>query len=371
MLESRRPTFAFILEQTLGHVTHSQNLETLVRRDERFSPVFLPIHYESTGWRSRMPGLSNWTVRAGSRTRRALRAANRERRLDAVFFHTQVTSIFAGSWLRRLPSVVSIDATPLQIDALGAQYAHARSGRTTEALKLRMNRRAFDRAAHVVSWSEWSKQSLVEEYGVPASKVTVLAPGVDVEKWTPTSPRRPDTSTFRVLFVGGDLARKGGNVLIEAIRKLRAAAATGAPRIELHLVTSAPVAPEPGIVVHHGLRPNTAELIRLYHEADVFCLPTLGDCLPMVLSEAGAAGLPLVATDVGALNEIVQDGLTGILVEPNNVENLVEALTKLRDDVELRRALGVGAAALVSEQFDAAKNSRRIGDILLGVMNPS
>ena len=81
--------------------------------------------------------------------------------------------------------------------------------------------------------------------------------------------------------------------------------------------------------------------------------------------------LPLVATDVGALPEIVQDGRTGLIVEPGNVASLVAALSRLVTDANLRRTYGDNAAALVADRFDAAKNSARIVDLLLDIMGPS
>jgi glycosyltransferase involved in cell wall biosynthesis len=373
MADPNPPTVAFVLEQTLGHVTHSQNLRSLVPRDERITATFHPIEYELNGWPARVPGYSNWTVRAGVRARRAIRNSNRAHDVRALFIHTQVPSILAARWMKRIPTVVSVDATPIQYDQLGTQYAHQRAGRIAEGIKWRLNRNAFANAAHVVSWSEWSKQSLVADYGVPASKVTVLAPGVELAQWS--RPPRPieDESVVKILFVGGDLERKGGSVLIEAVRQLRSAMphGVGVPNVELHLATGADVADEPGIVVHHGLRPNSAELIALYHDADVFCLPTLGDCLPMVLSEAGAARLPLVATDVGALREIVQEGRTGLIVEPGSVGSLAAALSRLVTDADLRRTFGDNAAALVADRFDAAKNAARIVDVLVDVMRPA
>jgi glycosyltransferase involved in cell wall biosynthesis len=370
MIEPTAPSVAFVLEQTLGHVTHSQNLHSLVPRDERVRPTFLPIPYEVTGWPSRVPGYSNWTVRAGLLARRALREANRVTDLKALFIHTQVPSIFAARWMKRVPTVVSLDATPIQIDALGAQYAHDQSGHVAEDIKWRLNRRAFTRAAHIISWSEWSKQSLVTDYHVPASKVTVLAPGVDLERWARLRTGPNGTATVKILFVGGDLERKGGSLLIEAVRHVRQASSTNtaALTIELHVVTGAHVANEPGLFLHRGLRPNSPELIALYHTADVFCLPTLGDCLPMVLSEAGAAGLPLVATEVGAISEIVHDGRTGLLVQPGSIPALVTALSRLVADADLRRNLGDNAAKLVADRFDAAKNATRIVDSLTDII---
>jgi glycosyltransferase involved in cell wall biosynthesis len=365
---SGRPTVGFLLEQTLGHVTHSDNLINLVPSDDRIAPRFVPIPYDFDGWVSQVPGYSNWTVRAGIRARRAIRALDKSEELSALFIHTQVLSILAGNWMSRVPSVISIDATPIQYDRFGDVYAHERSGERVESVKRWLNQRAFAKSAAMISWSAWSKQSLVDDYGVPASKVTVLAPGVDIAKWAPQVTRTRGFDTpMQVLFVGGDLKRKGGSVLIEAVRRMRQSASNDATvaGIELHLVTGADIENESGIVVHRGLRPNSAALIERYHQADVFCLPTLGDCLPMVLSEAGAAGLPLVSTAVGAIPEIVGDGRTGLIVDVDNVDSLVSALTRLASDERLRRQLGANAAAVVADRFDAAKNAHGIVDVLI------
>jgi glycosyltransferase involved in cell wall biosynthesis len=167
------------------------------------------------------------------------------------------------------------------------------------------------------------------------------------------------------LFVGGDLHRKGGDVLIDAIRELRQT--PGMPDVELHLVTTATVEPEPGIVVHHGLTANTPELIEQYHRADIFCLPTLGDCLPMVLAEAAAAGLPLVSTDVGAISEIVVDGVTGVLVPTGDAAALLAALGQLLVDPDLRCRLGAAAYDLACREHDTRANAGRLVEIMRSV----
>ncbi len=166
-----------------------------------------------------------------------------------------------------------------------------------------------------------------------------------------------------MLFVGGDFERKGGFVLLEALRRLRDAGVA----IELDVVTRDEVPAQEGVKVHHGLRPSSPPLIALYDRADVFCLPTMGDCLPMVLSEAGAAGLPLVATDVGAIREIVRDGETGLLVPVDDAGALAIALQRLADEPDTRRRMGEAAGQLVREQFDASTNARTLVALLLDV----
>ena len=317
------PHVGFVLEQTLGHITHTDNLRRLVPRHSSIDATFIPVEFEVDGLAARVPGYGNWTVRAGVRARRAVWRAARQRRFDAMFVHTQVPAVLMPDLLRRTPTVVSLDATPRQYDELGEHYAHATGNARVEQLKWRANRACFERAAHLVTWAQWTKDGLVSDYGVAAEKVTVIPPGVDPSTWARPHERADVTSgPVLILFVGGDLGRKGGNDLVEAFRRLRADA--DVPPVELHLVTRAAEFDDPDIVVHTGMQPNSPELIDLYHRSDIFCLPTMGDCLPMVLSEAGAASLPLVSTSVGAISEIVRDGDNGYLVTPGDVPMLTE-----------------------------------------------
>ena len=159
---------------------------------------------------------------------------------------------------------------------------------------------------------------------------------------------------------------------LQAFAALRAerAADPKARDVELHLVTGADVIPTRGVVVHHGLTPNCPELVELYHRCDLFCLPTRGDCLPMVLSEAGAAELPLVSTAVAGIPEIAVDGQTGLVVPLDDVAALTQALRRLVDEPELRARLGRAARELVDRDFDAVRNTERLVDLLVDVAQP-
>jgi glycosyltransferase involved in cell wall biosynthesis len=363
------PRVGFILEQTLGHVTHAANLRSLVPADRRIDAEFVPVDYPRSGAAATLPGFRNWTVQAGLRARRGIAALRRQGPLEALFVHTQVPAILLPDVMRRIPTVVSLDATPIQYDQLGAHYGHDRGGRRAEDVKWRLNRDCFRRAAHIVTWAEWTKSGLVEDYGIAAERITVIPPGVDVGRWTRRDQRQQPSADateapLRVLFVGGDFARKGGEVLLDAVHTVRESGVG----IEVDVVTRDEVPAQAGVSVHRGLSPNSDRLIELYERADVFCLPTLGDCLPMVLSEAGAMGLALVSTDVGAIGEIVRDGHTGLLVPAADAAALASALSRMATDARLRRLLGDGARALVADQYDAAKNSARLVDTILATL---
>src|SRR5262245_21272386 len=356
--------FGFLLEQSLGHVTHTKNLLINIALDPEVHAHWGLIDFEATGIAGKIPVYrSNWTVRAGLRAYREVARMNRQTKLDALFFHTQVPAILAQRWLRRVPGIVSLDATPLQYDELGAFYKHEQGPAWLEAWKWRLNRDCFRSARRLVAWSEWAKLGLVQDYEVPADKITVIPPGVNVQEWRRPTPRVPHTDPVKILFVGGDLERKGGLVLLEAFRALRDL------RLELHLVTKGRLPPEPNVFIYNNLEANSQPLKDLYHTCDIFALPTFGDTFALVLSEAGAAGMAIISTNMAAIPEFVRDGETGLTVSAGDTVSLTQALKDLVTNPSLRMTLGEGAMAHVSRYYDAPTNARRLLGLLKAEAN--
>jgi glycosyltransferase involved in cell wall biosynthesis len=355
----------FIIEQALGHITHAKNLQENLSQDPSVQPFWILPEWEVSGLAAKIPVYrSNWTVRAGLRARRAIAQVARCEKLDALFFHTQVTAVLAQDWLRRIPGIVSLDATPLQYDRLGEFYGHEQGNEWLERWKWRMNRDCFVAAQKIVTWSSWAKQGLVEEYEVPAEKITVISPGVNPGFWARSEPRQSTAGPVKILFVGGNLERKGGNLLLEVFRALRDENSGADANVELHLVTKDILPEEPGLWVYNNILPNSPELRSLYHQADIFCLPTKGDCLPMVLSEASAASLPLISTCVAAIPEIVREGINGFLIEPGDFVALKTVLARLIADPALRIQMGSESARIVQQDHDAQVNTARLLDLL-------
>jgi glycosyltransferase involved in cell wall biosynthesis len=356
--------FGFLLEQSLGHVTHTKNLLANVALDPEVHAHWGLIDFDPTGIAARIPVYrSNWTVRAGVRSYRKIARMNRETRLDALFFHTQVPAILAQRWLRKIPGIVSLDATPLQYDELGAFYRHEQGPAWLEAWKWRLNRDCFKSARRLVAWAEWTKLGLMRGYGVPADKITVIPPGVNVHEWRRPTPRVPHTDPVKILFVGSNLERKGGLVLLKAFRALRHLG------LELHLVTKDRLGSEPGIFSYNDLEANSQPLKDLYHKCDIFALPTFGDCLPMVLSEAGASGMAVISTNVAAIPEIIRNGETGLTISAVDAVSLTRALRDLATNPALRMTLGEHAMAHVTRHYDARTNASRLLGLLKGEAN--
>src|SRR5262249_14800252 len=285
----------------------------------------IKIAFDSAGGTLRLlPGLRNWSLRASWEARGALRRRMRWGWLDAVFIHTQVASLLSGRLMGEVPTVVSLDATPVNVDSEGAAYGHRRQVEAVERLKRSLSRLTLLRAQALVTWCRWARDSLVRDYAIPADRVTVIHPGVDTRVFRPATERRP--GPVRVLFVGADFERKGGRDLVEALSGVE---------VELDVVTGAPL-PElggrPGVRVHAGLSPQSEALVSLYRQADIFALPSRGDCFPQVIAEAMACGLPVVATTVGAIPDMVMDGVNGYLVPPRSPSDPRRAVQRLPTD---------------------------------------
>jgi glycosyltransferase involved in cell wall biosynthesis len=371
-----RYRIGFVVEQSLGHLTHSQNLEAILGRYSSIDAHWVRPSGQANGLIGRLPVLgSNWTVQAGWQARHGLSELTQHTKIDGLFFHTQVPAVLAQKWVRRYPTIISIDATPKQYDSLGEYYHHARGPEWLERYKFRLNRECFFAARQIVTWSKWAKEGLVVEYDVPPDKIIVIPPGVNTRLWMRPKIVSKSQDVVKVLFVGGDLQRKGGLFLLDAFRKLRQETVRQhngeEVQVELHLVTRTVVPPEPGLYVYNHLDPNSTELRDLYYQSDIFCLPTQGDCMPMVLAEAGAAGLPIVSTRVAAIPEVVRDEENGFLIDPGNLDQLVAALKRLAEDPMLRRMQGAKSYATIRAAHDAEINAMRLTRLLIEMVDAS
>ena len=351
----------FVMEQHIGHHAYYQNLRRFIESAPQVAATWVPVTYTDSGafW-------SNWSflpdsVRGPLNGRFQVRKGLRRAPADVLLFNTQVAAAIAGGFVirqaRQRPYLLCTDITPIQYDRMATHYGHKADGKgLISHYKHWVNVKLLHNAARLLPWSTWARDSLVQDYGVPPERIEVIAPGVDLETWRPRA--RAHSGPLRILFVGGDFYRKGGDVLLEAFRRLAAGTA------ELHLVTRTKLETEAHVTVYNEMQPNSPELIALYQAADVFVLPTKAEAFGIAVVEASAVGLPIVATAVGGMTDIVVDDETGFVVEPGGVEMLAERLQQLAAQPELRQQLGQAARRRAEERFDARRNAARVVEIL-------
>ena len=329
------------MEQTLGNITHYLNLRRSAAAAGTPEPHWLPIEYRV--------GRAPWTVTGGLLARKALSEVLPH--VDGVFMHTTTLALMSvGQW-RKKPTVLSTDGTPSNKRHMRGAYGLREQSPLREQAKRAINGKVYGAAAGLVGWSNWVKASFVEDYGYRAEDIAVIPPGVDLGEFA-AGDRSHELP--RILFVGGDFERKGGLLLLEVFRqRLRG-------RAELVLVTRDPVAPEPGVQVHHNVKANSPALRELYATSDIFVLPTYADCFSMVCIEALAASLPVVSTKVGGIPDIVTDGQTGYVLEAGARQALGDALEALVTDSALRTRMGQAGRADAVRRFDARETARQL-----------
>lgn len=274
--------------------------------------------------------------------RRALHDRLARGGVDVLHVYTQNAALLSVPHLRRVPTVVTTDSTN-ELNAYRIAYREP-TRFTPHALRasLPLERRVLDAARHVVANSEYVASSLRRRYGTEPDRLSVVPFGVLLP---PRPSPRPDRRPV-VVFVGHQLARKGG------LRLLRLHAEHLRDRCDLVLVTTDEVAPAPGVRVVRDVTSGNGRLWQVLAEADVMCFPSTIDQAPNAVLEGAAAGLPVIAHPVGAVPEMVVDGVTGLLVPPDDDRALLDALTRLVDDVALRRTMGAAGRAHVEQHYD-------------------
>ncbi len=198
-------------------------------------------------------------------------------------------------------------------------------------------------------------------------KLTVAPLGVDPHIFVPR-PARPAPDRIDILCVGRLTPAKGQHVLISAVEKL----ALQDRRVRLRLVGNGPdenslhehaarIA-HPDCVVFEGAI-DQDRIRDFYSTADIFCLPSFAEGLPVVLMEAMAMEIPCVSTQIAGIPELIRDGIDGLLVAPSDVDALAGALAKLMDDPSLRERIGKSGRTRILERYDLRHNVEALAAI--------
>lgn len=185
-------------------------------------------------------------------------------------------------------------------------------------------------------------------------RVHLLYKGIDLQRFAARS-RAPREGI--VGFAGQLIERKGLRDLMAAWQMLESEAVD--PALRLKIAGTGPLRAELESWRRELRRPLAVELlghledlVPFYHALDVLALPSLAEGFGLVAAEAGACGLPVVATRTSSLPEIVVDGGTGLLVPPGEPGELAAALRRLTTDHRLAGELGGAARARIARRFD-------------------
>lgn len=233
-------------------------------------------------------------------------------------------------------------------------------------------------AAFVVPISEYNRRYLADLSADPevAARLHVIHCGLDLRQFTPDPGRGPNQPPV-ILAVGRLIEKKGLRYLVEACRHL----AQRGQGFECRIIGQGPEeAALRRLAADHALSDRVRLLGALPQEqvreqlrqADVFALPSVvgrdrdQDGIPVVLMEAMAMGVPVVSTRLSGITELVQDGVNGLLVAPNDAPALADAIQRLLHDPALARHFSRHGRATVEREFDIEVSAERLAVLYEG-----
>jgi len=309
-------------------------------------------------------------------------------RFDRVRDATRILRDFVRELVRFRPDVVHVNTSYFWAflrDGLAVWLASVAGARTllhfhggdfpefvkgTPPLVRRLIHATLRRADRLIALTGPTRVFLEETVGVES--VRYVPNFVRLEDFGEVPDRTRRSGPCDVLFVGWIIPAKGIAELLEAARRL--------PELRFTLVGPtrpdylATVRPQVDALADRlRLLPALPreQVIDLYRQADVFVLPTWREGFPNVVLEAMAAGLPVVATEVGAIPDAIENGREGFLIPPRDVDALTAALAKLATDRSLRLQMGASARARVEACFSPLAVATRLGEIYDELVPPN
>jgi glycosyltransferase involved in cell wall biosynthesis len=241
-----------------------------------------------------------------------------------------------------------------------------------------LKRAAYHFLDIAVTMTDANARLVAGRQGVAPSRVRVIANGITRDFGASGGGKEKrwalglrDTQVL-LLYVGNILPHKGLRRLIEAIPR-------SALRSHLHLAVAGAGADEAacrqlaadrglsGQVTFLGWR-SAAETEALLAAADVLALPSEIEGLPYVLLEAMASGVPVIAGRVYGIPEVVEDGITGLLVDPHNIDDIARALDRMADP-DLRHKMGAAARERFERRFTLEEQAARMQSLYRTLLN--
>lgn len=198
-------------------------------------------------------------------------------------------------------------------------------------------------------------------------RLEIVRCGVSPDLYAAPPEARAAGGPVELLFVGRLARVKGLLVLFEALRCMESV-----PPVRVTLIGDGPerallerAAADLGDRVRFLGYRSQAEVAEELRRTDAFVLPSFAEGVPVVLMEALAAGVPVIATRVAGMSELVEDGVSGQLVPPGDAESLARAIAGMAElDPTMRARMGRAGRDCVRAEFDITKAAARLEELL-------
>jgi len=232
----------------------------------------------------------------------------------------------------------------------------------------------------VIAISSAVECHLADDFGVAQQKIHMIESGIDLDEFTPVDETVKTEHRNRFNLgnepIIGMIARlsdvKGPDILIKAMKNVL----KHIPNAKLLLVgegrmegTLRAMVKRLGLIEHvrfFSVVSKTQEMLPLF---DIFAMPSRQEGLGLSIMEAQSAGLPVIASRVGGIPSLIEDGKTGILVEPENSEALAKAIIKLFDDKDRLGAIGMAGREFIQKYYSADRMVDKTMELYRNLLN--
>jgi glycosyltransferase involved in cell wall biosynthesis len=198
-------------------------------------------------------------------------------------------------------------------------------------------------------------------------RIVAIPNAVDTDFFTPAPEKRAPEPT--VLYVGRLVQGKDPATLLQSFKIVT----RNLPNARLEIVGNGPLRAKLDAIIRSmslesavRLIPGSVDIRPYLEKAWLFAMSSIREGSPNVIIEAMATGLPVVATRVGGIPELVEDGRTGKIVEPGNIKGLADALTDLLKNEKRRHEMGLRARKRVLDRHSPKKMARQTEQVFLG-----
>lgn len=255
-------------------------------------------------------------------------------------FSFQVQSLFDTS-VPNVPHFIYTDHTHLS----NLTYSFFDAGKMRPPRWLALENMVYRNASRIFTRSHNITADLIKHYAISPEKVACVYAGANVPVENSYQVANDNYANGRILFIGTDWVRKGGPILAAAFKEVLRVH----PNAHLTIVGANPDLKVPNCTVLGQL--SLAELSALFEQSSIFCLPTRVEPFGVAILDAMLHRLPVVATSVGAIPDMIQEGVCGHMVSPGDSRQLARTLIDLLNDPGRCRRFGEAGYRLASARY--------------------
>ena len=354
---------ALFFSKFLPGGTEGQMIELARRLDRRRFEVHLACLHRQGAWlgraAARASDIAEFPIRSFRHPRTLARMSQfakwcRERRIAVLHATDLYANVFA------LPAA-ALAGVPVRIGNRRELNPDKRAG-------LIALQRASYACAHSVVANSAAVAARLRAEGVGERAIRIIPNGIDLDAYAARTP----SHSLRRIVTGANLRpEKAHDVLIDAFASL----STVHPDVELVIVGTGnrdaelrALATQRGVAARVHFLGHRDDVAGILAGGDIFVLPSRTEAFPNSVMEAMAAGLPVIATAVGGVPELIQDGVNGVLIPPDNRAALIDALRNLVDSPARAAAFGQSARDTIASRFSFTRMVTSFEDLYLDLI---